>query len=266
MRALPSAWLLSPATGERVEGCDHCLKRLNGYGLYEGFAVVLGRVWKETTPRWQFLCKIHGRATANKRGLEARKYRIGNVSCSESQNLFEQEHQGLILSQKTNYNLLRKKSGDANNPDTITALLKEPHDAGFMYRTRTKVEINENDRVVKRKLIQIIFFHREVIHFAQPFITGKLLIVDGTFNTTKLRLPLLIGVGITNSGKIFPCLELTIQAKPRNPMTFSSRYCARRCGVDCYEPAVIMGDQSAGLISAVDTLGCVPCSQLQFCN
>jgi hypothetical protein len=35
--------------------------------------VVSGRVWKELTPRWQFLCKMHGKATANKRGLEARK-------------------------------------------------------------------------------------------------------------------------------------------------------------------------------------------------
>jgi len=49
------------------------LKRLNGYKLYKGFAVVSGRVWKEDTPRWQFLCKMHGRATANKRGLKIHK-------------------------------------------------------------------------------------------------------------------------------------------------------------------------------------------------
>src|SRR5437667_4773061 len=73
VRALPPAWLLPPATGERFESRDHCLKRLNGYGLYEGFAVVSGRVWKGITPRWQFLCKMHGGATANKRGLEAHK-------------------------------------------------------------------------------------------------------------------------------------------------------------------------------------------------
>jgi hypothetical protein len=163
VRAFRPAWLLPPTTGELFEGRDRCLKRLNGYGLYEGFVVVSGRVWKETTPRWQFLCKMHSRATANKRGLEARKYRIGNLSYSESQALLEQEHQGLILNQKTYYNLLRKKPGDANNPGTITALLKELHEAGFVYRTRTKDEVDANGRVIKRKLIQIIFFHREVI-------------------------------------------------------------------------------------------------------
>jgi hypothetical protein len=41
--------------------------------LYESFVVVSGRVWKEITLRWQFLCKMHGRVTASKCGLEARK-------------------------------------------------------------------------------------------------------------------------------------------------------------------------------------------------
>ena len=36
--------------------------------------------------------------------------------------------------------------------------------------------------------------------------------------------------------------------------------------LDYCEPAVIIEDQSARLISAVNTLGSVPCSQLQFCN
>jgi hypothetical protein len=84
-------------------------------------------------------------------------------------------------------------------------LLKELHEVGFIYRTRTKDEIDANGRVIKRKLIQIIFFHREVIRFTQRFIAGKVLIVDSTFNTNKLRLPLLIGIGITNSSKTFPC-------------------------------------------------------------
>ena len=46
---------------------------LRGWALFEGFAVVQGRVWNDQTPRWQFLCKQHGTKTANKRGLEARK-------------------------------------------------------------------------------------------------------------------------------------------------------------------------------------------------
>jgi MULE transposase domain len=100
---------------------------------------------------------------------------------------------------------LRKQPGDANNPNTITALFKELDETRFMYRTRTEDEIDANERVIKRKLIQIVFFHKEVIRFTQRFIAGKLLVINGTFNTNKLRLPLLINVSIINSGKTFPC-------------------------------------------------------------
>jgi hypothetical protein len=127
------------------------------------------------------------------------------VSYLESQAFLEQEHQGLILNQKTYYNLLRKKPGDAYNLNTITALLKELNKTGFMYKTRTEDKIDENKRVIKRKLIQIIFFHREVIRRAQRFIAKKLLVINSTFNTNKLRLPLLIGVSIINNSKTFPC-------------------------------------------------------------
>jgi hypothetical protein len=88
------------------------------------------------------------------------------VSYLESQALLEQEHQGLILNQKTYYNLLRKKPSDAYNSNIIIALLKKLNKAGFMYRIRTEDEIDKNERVVKRKLIQIIFFYKEVIRFA----------------------------------------------------------------------------------------------------
>ena len=73
VRALPPAWLNAPATGEVFKGKDDCMHRLQGWALFEGFAVVQGRVWNDQTPRWQFLCKQHGTKTANKRDLEARK-------------------------------------------------------------------------------------------------------------------------------------------------------------------------------------------------
>jgi hypothetical protein len=88
VRALPPAWLLPPATDERFKSRDHCLKRLNKYGLYKGFKVVSGRVWKERTLRWQFLYKIHGKVTANKRGLKARKAKDkkGNLMIDKQRN------------------------------------------------------------------------------------------------------------------------------------------------------------------------------------
>jgi hypothetical protein len=58
--------------------------------------------------------------------------------------------------------------------------------------------------VTSQKLIQIFFMNKQQVALAQRFVAGFVLVVDGTFNTNSLRLPVLIAVGITNSGKTFP--------------------------------------------------------------
>lgn len=50
---------------------------------------------------------------------QAEKYRLGKITYAESQELLKQEEQGLMLGNKTYYNLLRKRPGDSSNPDTI---------------------------------------------------------------------------------------------------------------------------------------------------
>src|SRR5437016_3954054 len=111
-----------------------------------------------------------------------------------------------------------------------------------------------------------MFFHKEVIRFAQRFIASKLLVVDGTFNTNKLRLPLLVRVDITNSGKTFPCASSYCPGETTESYDFFFQTLREEMWIDCYKPTMILGDQSAGLISAVDSLNSVPHSQLQFCN
>jgi hypothetical protein len=137
---------------------------------------------------------------SSSRRLKPANIGLGKVSYAESQQLLEQEQLGMTISQKTFYNLLRKQPGDSSNPSTIDGLLAALDESNFVYRTRTKDEL-KGDRIVSRKLVQIVFFIRDAIRFGQRFIAGKVLIVDGTFNTNKLRMPLLVGVGITNSGK-----------------------------------------------------------------
>ena len=94
----------------------------------------------------------------------------------------------MTISQKTFYNLLRRQPGDSSNSSTIDGLLAALYESDFVYRTRIKNEL-EGDRVVSRKLVQIVFFIKDAIRLGQRFITGKVLIVDGTFNTNKLRIP-----------------------------------------------------------------------------
>jgi hypothetical protein len=40
VEAFDSAWLLSPHQGELFDNPKACLRRLQGYALYQGFAVV----------------------------------------------------------------------------------------------------------------------------------------------------------------------------------------------------------------------------------
>jgi len=102
-----------------------------------------------------FSFKVHEKNTTEYQTLigQAKKYRSGKITYAESQELLKQEEQGLVLGNKTYYNLLRKRPGDSSNPDTVTGLLKVLDDLGFIYRTRTKDEIDDNGKVVSRKLL-----------------------------------------------------------------------------------------------------------------
>jgi hypothetical protein len=110
IRALPPAWLIAPATGEVFEGKEDCHQRLQGWGLFEGFGVVQGRVWKDGTPRWEFKCKLHGTETLNTRGLEPRK-------------LKDKEGKVVTDRQRNTKKIWRKKKthGKANAPGLTAA-------------------------------------------------------------------------------------------------------------------------------------------------
>jgi hypothetical protein len=68
--ALSPAFLHFPATGESFESKVSCKARLQGFTLGQGFAVVIGKSDKDSTPKVEFLCIHHGEASRNGRGLE----------------------------------------------------------------------------------------------------------------------------------------------------------------------------------------------------
>lgn len=67
MEAFDSAWLLPPQAGEVFESAKACLRRLQGYALSQGFAVV---TTTSKPSRARFACIHHGTATKNWRHLE----------------------------------------------------------------------------------------------------------------------------------------------------------------------------------------------------
>ena len=87
-----------------------------------------------------------------------------------------------------------------------------------------------------------MFFYKEVIRFAQRFIAGKLFVVDGIFNINKLRLPLLISVGVINSGKTFLYALSYCSGETAESYDFFFQILREEMWIDYCEPAVILGD------------------------
>jgi hypothetical protein len=67
VEAFDSAWLLPPRQGEPFDNPKACLRRLQGYALSQGFAVVTASSQKG---RARFACIHHGTETRNWRGLK----------------------------------------------------------------------------------------------------------------------------------------------------------------------------------------------------
>ena len=65
-----------PINGEEFQGPDHCLERLNAWGLFEGCAYVKGRTRPtNSTPNWLFQCIFHHERPQNRWKLEDRVVR-----------------------------------------------------------------------------------------------------------------------------------------------------------------------------------------------
>ena|SRR5436190_184859 len=80
----------------------------------------------------------------------ARKHRIVIISYLESRRVLKVKELGLMLISCEYYNCLWKSVPDIAQSETINALLMKLHKAGFMYRTRVRVEEDGEDNVVKR--------------------------------------------------------------------------------------------------------------------
>ena len=96
MNALPSAWLLQPATGEIFDSIEHCRRRLQGYALAEGFDVVQtgGGIKKALAARFE--CSRHGESTRNWRKLESH---------------VEYDEEGTVITVRQRENILVSQTG-----------------------------------------------------------------------------------------------------------------------------------------------------------
>ena len=197
--------------------------------------------------------------------VAAIKHRINIIPYSQSRRILDSDDLGLFLSAKKYYNLVRNLPADKEDLETIQGLLKALDDAEFVHYQRVESEFDSEGRMTKKRLIQIWFAHPKQLAVAQRFMADQVLIIDGTFNTNELRLPLLVAVGITNSGSTFPIAFSFCPSESKESFLFFFECLQKELFVGDIPPCrTVIGDQAGGLISAVPVA--FPNAVLQSCN
>ena len=159
-------------------------------------------------------------------------------------------------------------------------LLRALDEAGFIHQSRIRDTISNEDSGTSKTLEQIWFSHPELIQASRRFISDALLVIDGTFNTKNLRMPLLVAVGVLNSGRTFPAAFPFTQSESAESYEFFFEafkyYCNNLCNnleigdLDDSEespvvnPAVILGDWIGGINAAAARV--FPQAKVQGCD
>ena len=193
------------------------------------------------------------------------KHRINVVPYSQSRRILDSEDLGLFLSAKKYYNLVRNQPADKGDSESIQGLLKALDDDKFIHHQRVESEFDTEGKMTNKRLIQIWFAHPKQLAMAQRFVADQVLVVDGTFNTNNLRLPLLVAVGVMSSGSTFPVAFSYCPSESKESFLFFFECLQRELFIDSVPPCrVVIGDQAGGLIAAVPVA--FPNAILQSCD
>ena len=343
--AFDSAWLLPPQQGELFDNPKACLRRLQGYALSQGFAVVTRSSEKG---RARFTYIHHGTETRNWRGLEERVERdadgnllsnrkredidanakdcpwemywsvrsvgkrgwgilagqlgitkdvhshilapnpliykvhqkataqyqqavtlaLGHRLAHQSYSSMRQvlDSSDLRIDRKTYYNLVRGKPlEDGISNDSFEGLVLALEEVGFRFVCLMSDELADDGTVKGRILEQLFFISDQQVTYGKRFLPDQVFLVDGTFETNRLGLVLLVIVGVTNTNRNFPVAYSFAKSEVKASFEFLFDCLKRFIFVDDIADArVVLGDQAAGLIAAVpDSL---PSYKLQHCS
>jgi hypothetical protein len=194
------------------------------------------------------------------RGLEAlgRTLRSAKVPYSIARQIMK-DRTDVLMSKKEYYNLLNRMICDVEKDETgaILCSLFELEKWEFCLRAE------EDDQGQYRKIRQIVFWSAKTRNLARRFCSASVLLVDATFRTNKRGLPLIVAIGISNSGalnvpnsgKSFPVAYSWCPEENAESYEFFFRSLREEIFSEIPDPAVVISDLSAGMTSAYDTLG-----------
>ena len=199
------------------------------------------------------------------------QHRQAVIPYSDSRRVLEAINKfGITLTSRQYYNSVRNSKGDKTALETIGGLLITLDEAGFVYRTRIDIEENSQGQEIRLKLIQIGFTHPSLIEATKKSVADFLCVIDGTFNTNNLRMPILIAVGVLNSGRTFPIAFSYCPSESKESYSLFWESLKAFCFTDICDgpatvpPRVILGDQAGGILASVPIA--FPSAQVQNCD
>jgi hypothetical protein len=158
---------------------------------------------------------------------------------------------GYKITDKEFYNLGRKEGKvDLSREEEVQLLMAILERNGFHPRVREEY-ILEDRRRTGRVIREIFFMSADQILCARRFVSGFMYETDATFNTNKLRLLLLVMVGVDNTGKTFPMAFMYHTSESAKAFQFACECLTDLVFYDCAKVAVICGDFSKGLGAAI---------------
>jgi hypothetical protein len=211
-----------------------------------------------------FIYKVHQKATSQYK--EAVNLALGHRLAHQPYSAMRRvlDSSGLSIDRKTYYNLVRGKPLEQSN-DSFEGLVLALEEVGFRFICLMSDELAADGSCKGRILEQVVFLTDAQIAYSKRFIAGHVLLIDGTFETNRLGMTLLVIVGVTATNKNFPAAYSF--AKSEAEVSFNFLFDSFRhfvFGNDIAEARVVLADQAAGLIAAMPVS--MPNCLLQHCN
>lgn len=128
-------------------------------------------------------------------------HRLAHQSYSAMRRVLDTSN--LSLDRNTYYNLVREKPLEQSN-HSFEGLVLALEDVGFRFDCLIGDELAEDGGIKGRVLEQVFFITDAQVAYARRFIADKVLSIDGTFETNRLSMVLLVAVGITSTNNNFP--------------------------------------------------------------
>ena len=112
----------------------------------------------------------------------------------------------LRIDRKTYYNLVRTKPlEDGISNDLFEGLMLALEEVGFRFACLMSDELADDGSIKGRILGQLFFISDQQAAYGKRFLPDQVFLVDGTFETNRLGLVLLIVVGSDKYESKLPC-------------------------------------------------------------